>query len=109
MVAGDGLVCAVSGVTVGRVRTLAGRERRARGVSVALRSLGPPRGLASPRWVAERKSGLCEGAEPLRSRLDGARAGRQTRRLLLCQICLLAEERVNSEGRLGWGEGNPGE
>jgi len=28
---------------------------------------------------------------------------------LLLQICLLAEERVNSEGRLGWGEGNPGE
>ena len=28
---------------------------------------------------------------------------------LLRQICLLAEERVNSEGRLGWGEGNPGE
>ena len=25
------------------------------------------------------------------------------------RLGLLAEERVNSEGRLGWGEGNPGE
>ena len=26
-------------------------------------------------------------------------------RFLLCQICLLAEELGNHEGRLGWGEG----
>ena len=28
---------------------------------------------------------------------------------LLCQICLLAEELGNHEGRLGWGEGSFGE
>ena len=32
----------------------------------------------------------------------------RVRRLLLCQIGLLAG-RVNSQGRLGWGEGNPGD
>jgi hypothetical protein len=30
----------------------------------------------------------------------------RTRRLLLFQICLLAEELGNHEGRLGWGEGS---
>ena len=39
--------------------------------------------------------------------LSAARVWRwAARRLLLFQICLLAEELGNHEGRLGWGEGS---
>ena len=37
--------------------------------------------------------------------IQSLKTSSRTRRFLLCQICLLAEELGNKEGRLGWGEG----